>query len=74
MRDAIERKVVAYEFLGSAEPWEERWGTESQSYLLSLVYPIRINGAFALFVDGITVIHRRLTKYFFRFGAFRRRV
>jgi CelD/BcsL family acetyltransferase involved in cellulose biosynthesis len=58
-RDAIERNLIAYEFLGSAEPWEERWGAQCRDYLTALVYPPTIFGAMAIMMDGISVIRRR---------------
>lgn len=58
-RDAIERNLISYEFLGSAEPWEKRWGAQCRDYLTALVYPPTIFGAMAIMMDGISVIRRR---------------
>ena len=34
----------AFEFLGTAEPWEARWQPEERAYRLLLVYPLNVSG------------------------------
>ena len=63
VRAAIERNIEAYEFLGSSEPWEERWGTKSRPYSLVMIYPATIMGALALLKDGLIVFRQRLSKF-----------
>jgi len=44
IRAAFDRGLDAYEFLGSAEPWEERWRPEARRYHLLAIYPISARG------------------------------
>lgn len=41
MRDAAARGASYYEFLGSSEPWEERWRPEIRHYWAIAVYPFQ---------------------------------
>jgi CelD/BcsL family acetyltransferase involved in cellulose biosynthesis len=52
IRNAIERQLDRYEFLGVAEPWQERWGSERRSYYLIMVYPASVRGALSFLIDG----------------------
>ena len=60
IRDAIQNKLYSYEFLGSAEPWEERWGPETMPHSLMLFYPPNVRGLSALAKDTLTIVYRRL--------------
>jgi CelD/BcsL family acetyltransferase involved in cellulose biosynthesis len=44
LKAAFDRGLDAYEFLGSAEPWEERWRPEARLYRLLAMYPISARG------------------------------
>ena len=69
VRDAINRKLTAYEFLGVAEPWEERWGAERRTHMLVLVYPSTARGVLAFLIDGTAVIQRRVLTHFKQLNA-----
>jgi len=49
--DALGRGMAAYEFLGSAEPWEERWDPDVRQHATVLVYPSTASGMAALAAD-----------------------
>lgn len=44
IEDAFARGLQAYEFLGSAAPWEERWKPESRRFRAVVAYPITLGG------------------------------
>jgi CelD/BcsL family acetyltransferase involved in cellulose biosynthesis len=44
IQSAFARGLEAYEFLGGAESWEERWRPETRAYQTLLVYPFSANG------------------------------
>ena len=39
IKDAFDQGLKAYEFLGSAEPWQERWKPDRRDYSMAAVYP-----------------------------------
>jgi CelD/BcsL family acetyltransferase involved in cellulose biosynthesis len=44
LKTAFDRGLEAYEFLGSAEPWEERWRPEARLYRVLAIYPFSARG------------------------------
>jgi CelD/BcsL family acetyltransferase involved in cellulose biosynthesis len=48
---AFSRGLEAFEFLGSAEPWEERWGAVPRRYASILAYPWSMHGLWGLAAD-----------------------
>jgi CelD/BcsL family acetyltransferase involved in cellulose biosynthesis len=44
VRSAFERGLEAYEFLGSAAAWQERWAPEVRRYRMLAVYPFSTRG------------------------------
>jgi hypothetical protein len=60
IRNAIDRKLAGYEFLGVAEPWQERWGAESRAHQLSLFYPASVRGAMSFLLDGVEVTRKHI--------------
>jgi CelD/BcsL family acetyltransferase involved in cellulose biosynthesis len=61
LRHACDRGVRAYEFLGSAEPWEMRWRPEPRAYKLIVVYPVTARGLVGAVRDAAGVMWRRAT-------------
>lgn len=60
---AFDEDLAAFEFLGSAEAWEELWNPVEREYELAAVYPPTVTSAFALAVDvGQTAARRGLTR------------
>jgi CelD/BcsL family acetyltransferase involved in cellulose biosynthesis len=51
VKDAIDQRFVAYEFLGVAEPWERRWNPVLHEYVTAHVYPSTAQGSLALALD-----------------------
>lgn len=48
---AFSRGLEAFEFLGSAESWEERWGAVPRRYASVLAYPWSMRGLWGLAAD-----------------------
>lgn len=59
IRAAFERGLEAYEFLGSAEAWEERWRPEARRYQALLVYPFNTAGVVTACRDFAGAMWRR---------------
>jgi len=59
MRDAAARGASSYEFLGSSEPWEERWRPERRNYNAIAVYPFRWPALVALGHDALMALTHR---------------
>jgi CelD/BcsL family acetyltransferase involved in cellulose biosynthesis len=59
IRAAFERGVEAYEFLGSAEAWEERWRPETRRYQALVVYPFNAAGVVTACRDFAGAMWRR---------------
>ncbi len=70
IRDAIRRKLVNYEFLGVAEPWEERWGPAKRAHSLVLYYPWTAHGFLALLFDGLLATKRKVLHYFRKMSGY----
>lgn len=47
IRDSFDRGLASYEFLGVAEPWEERWHPEVRRFQKLLLYPPSVRGLVA---------------------------
>lgn len=60
VRRAHDRGLDAYEFLGSAADWEDRWQPERRDFEVCAVYPAGLRGAAALADDAARVAMRRL--------------
>lgn len=52
VRDAFERGLEAFEFLGVAEEWEERWNPVPRPYVTALAYPGTPWGLWGLAADA----------------------
>jgi CelD/BcsL family acetyltransferase involved in cellulose biosynthesis len=50
---AFSHRLEAFEFLGSAEAWQERWGAVPRQYASILGYPLTPRGLWGLTVDGV---------------------
>lgn len=48
---ALKRGLRSYEFLGSAESWEERWRPESREHRVLIFYPRTLKGCVVASVD-----------------------
>ena len=59
IRAAFEQGLESYEFLGSAESWEERWRPEPRTYQLLAVYPFSVSGMIGAGRDLAGVVWRR---------------
>ena len=59
VRHAFERGLAAYEFLGSAAEWEERWLPERRPFEMCVVYPATISGGRGLLADALAVGRER---------------
>jgi len=59
IRTAFDRGLEAYEFLGGAESWEERWRPERRPYQTLLVYPFSASGVVGACRDFAGAMLRR---------------
>jgi CelD/BcsL family acetyltransferase involved in cellulose biosynthesis len=62
IRSAFERGLDAYEFLGSAEAWEEAWRPETREYRTVVAYPLSLGGVVGACRDIAGVLLRRSTR------------
>ncbi len=60
IRSSFERGLDAYEFLGSAAAWEERWRPETRGHRLVAVYPVTAPGLVGACQDVAGALWRRL--------------
>ena len=60
IRAAFEQGLRTYEFLGSAESWQERWKPEAREYVTAAVYPFRLRALVAAAQDAAGSVTRRL--------------
>jgi CelD/BcsL family acetyltransferase involved in cellulose biosynthesis len=51
IRHALDRGLDGYEFLGSVEPWEERWKPQRRDHRFVLFYPWTVAGCVGVSVD-----------------------
>jgi CelD/BcsL family acetyltransferase involved in cellulose biosynthesis len=56
--------LEAYEFLGSAESWQERWRPERRRYELTAIYPIQPRAILTAVRDVTSHVSRRLQRTF----------
>jgi CelD/BcsL family acetyltransferase involved in cellulose biosynthesis len=59
LKAAFERRLDAYEFLGSAEGWQERWRSEPRIYQIIAIYPTNATGIKSLCRDVADSVWRR---------------
>lgn len=59
IQSAFDEDLAAFEFLGSAEPWEELWNPREREYELAAVYPPTVTSACALAADVAQTAARR---------------
>jgi CelD/BcsL family acetyltransferase involved in cellulose biosynthesis len=59
LADAFARALTAYEFLGVAESWEERWLPEAREYQKLMLYPASVRGAVEVVQDVTAFAWRR---------------
>ncbi len=59
IESTFDRGLDAYEFLGTAEPWQERWKPEGQPYRLLAAYPFNARGLLGVVADATAVAKRR---------------
>ena len=59
IRDAFDRGLDAYEFLGSAAAWEERWRPEPRHFQTLAVYPVTAPGLIGACRDAFDLLRRR---------------
>ena len=52
----------AYEFLGSAEPWQERWHPQRRGYQLTAIYPLTPGAMITALHDVTTHFSRRFQR------------
>jgi CelD/BcsL family acetyltransferase involved in cellulose biosynthesis len=62
IRAATEQGFAAYEFLGSAEPWQLRWKPEPRTYQLTAIYPLSRRSAVTALHDLAALLSRRLNR------------
>jgi len=62
IRATFERGLSAYEFLGSAEPWEARWRPVHRRYNLLMLYPLNARGIVAGCRDLAGLVWRRTSR------------
>ena len=60
LRWACEHRLIAHEFLGSAEPWQRWWPLELRHYQNVRLYPFSVAGCVALWQDAGRLAARRL--------------
>lgn len=63
MRDAFERKLKSYEFLGSDEPWLHGWDTEARDFSTLVCYPTTLLGLYGLAADTVGRVHARVASW-----------
>lgn len=59
LRAAFDRGLEAYEFLGSAASWEERWAPEERRYRMLAIYPFTTRGMLTGCRDLAGIVWRR---------------
>ncbi len=59
VRRTFEHGLAAYEFLGSAADWEERWQPDRRQFEMCVVYPATIRGGRGLLADALAVGRQR---------------
>lgn len=59
IRYAFEKRLEAYEFLGSEEPWQAMWPRSQHHFVTVVLYPISLNGLRAFGRDGLRILLSR---------------
>ncbi len=59
---ALDARLDGYEFLGAAEPWQERWAPSRHQHVSSMVYPLTTTGASVAVADVTDFVWRRLRR------------
>ncbi len=62
IREAFDAGLRSYEFLGVAEPWQERWRPARREYAAMALYPMRPRGVLCAVADAYSVVARRFTR------------
>jgi CelD/BcsL family acetyltransferase involved in cellulose biosynthesis len=62
IRYAFEQRLEAYEFLGSAAPWERHWNPEEREHELVVLYPRTPAALWGLVVDAGGAAARRVAQ------------
>ena len=62
VRDAFETGCRSYEFLGSAEAWEERWRPAAREYAVVVIYPCSVRGLAGAARDFAARVRQRTTR------------
>jgi CelD/BcsL family acetyltransferase involved in cellulose biosynthesis len=57
---ALGERLRSYEFLGSAEPWTQRWTTSEAPTSRIMVYPFGASGVFSLTRDVVRAVGRKV--------------
>lgn len=60
LRDAVAQGLRSYEFLGSAEPWTQRWTNAETTTVRLAVYPVGLRGMLSLSRDAFRRARRKL--------------
>jgi len=61
LRHAAERKLEAYEFLGTCEPWiADFWTQQRHDCVRIRTYPFNVRGVIAMSADGAAWLGQRL--------------
>jgi hypothetical protein len=60
LRDAVAQGLRSYEFLGSAEPWTQRWTNAEATTARLAVYPVGFPGMLSLGRDAFRAARRKL--------------
>jgi len=63
MRDAFERKLKSFEFLGSDEPWLHQWKTDRRAWCTLAYYPPTVPGLCGLAVDTLDRVRARVASW-----------
>lgn len=71
LRYGCEQSLLAFEHLGSAEPWQRRWPVETRDYSSLRFYPLSVRGAQALAVDALGLLRARVARLTARFATAR---
>jgi hypothetical protein len=62
IRGAFEQRLEAYEFLGSAEAWQQHWRPETREFDLIAVYPWNLRGVTGVCRDVCAALRRRAVR------------
>lgn len=60
IKAAFDQGLEGYEFLGAAEPWQERWEPTAQEYRAVTLYPMSLRGLVGLGSDAVHYLGRKV--------------